>query len=449
MAGPRLVEVAPGVLVATSRFMATSTVVLTSGRDALLVDPGVHLDELESLAVELLGRRIEPIGGFATHAHWDHVLWHRDLGEVPRWASTGTVADGIVHHHEHVDQAEAVVEIDDERLGMALSPVEGALPWDGPEAVLVTHDAHAPGHTALHLPELGVLVAGDMGSDIEVPLLEHGVPGPQALLAYHEGLDRLAALDRVDVVVTGHGHVCDGAMWRRRLDADRRYLDDIAAGRPSDDTRLVEPWLLDADAGMRGSLSKRRWREWARTIPAPGETDVVAVRDGLVAFLGTRPGFVAAYLPLPGEIDLGDLLSSARQERPLRRLPGHATVLADVVALPHLEEDGTMGWRSDEGERERNDLGFDQPAEHLPHVDPFDFDVLLVPGRLFDRHGVRLGRGGGHYDRLLSRLRPGAAVVGVTVDERVVPRLPTERHDRAMTHLATQSGVRAVAAIAP
>lgn len=444
MPGPRLTEVAPGVLVATSRFMTTNTVVVTSGRDALVVDPGVHLDEMDALAGELLVRRLQPVGGFATHAHWDHVLWHTDLGEVPRWASTATVGDGITRHHELVDQAEAVVELDDERMGLGLTPVDGALPWRGPDAVLVTHDAHAVGHTALHLPDLGLLVAGDMGSDVEIPLLEHGVPAPQALLAYHEGLERLAALDAVDVVVTGHGHACDGAMWRRRLDADRRYLDDIAAGRPTDDTRLVEPWLVDADAGMRAALGKRQWREWVRSVPGPGETSVVAVRRGLAAFLGTRPGFVAAYLPLPGEVDLGGLLSSIRQERPLTGVAGHATVLAEVVALPCLEDDGTIAWRSHEGALERNDLGFDQPEEHLPRVDPHDFDVVLVPGRLFDRHGVRLGRGGGHYDRLLARLRPGTAVVGVTIDERVVPRLPTERHDRPMTHLATESGVTAV-----
>ena len=429
MPGNRLDEVAPGVLVATSRFMATNTVVVVHGRDALLVDPGVHLDELEALAGELLARRIQPVGGFATHAHWDHVLWHRDLGDVPRWASPATVTEGIAHHHELVDQAEAVVELDDERLGLSLTPVEGALPWSGPEAVPVSHDAHATGHAALHLPALGLLVAGDMGSDIEVPLLEHGVPGPQALLAHHEGLERLAALAPVDLVVTGHGHVCDGAMWRRRLDADRRYLDDIAAGRPTADTRLVEAWLIDADAGMRASLTKPRWREWARTRTPPGGPDVVAVRSGLADFLGDRPGVVAAYLPLPGEVDLAATLE---------RLD------ADAVALPRMEDDGTLTWRIDEGDRERHGLGFEQPADDRAHVDPAAFDVLLVPGRLFDRHGIRLGRGGGHYDRLLPRLRPGAAVVGVTVDERIVPRLPTEHHDRPMTHLATQSGVRAV-----
>lgn len=429
MPGDRLDEVAPGVLVATSRFMATNTVVLTHGGDALLVDPGVHRDELESLAGGLLARRIEPVAGFATHAHWDHVLWHRDLGEAPRWASAATVTDGIAHHHELVDQAEAVVELDDERLALSLTPVTGALPWRGPEAVPVTHDAHATGHSALHVPELGLLVAGDMGSDIEVPLLEHGVPGPQALLAYHEGLERLSALTPVDLVVTGHGHVCDGAMWRRRLDADRRYLDDIAAGRSADDTRLVDPWLVDADAGMRASLTKQRWREWVRTLPSPGDAETAAVRAGLADFLGDRPGVVAAYVPLPGEVDLGGVLGGLG---------------ADVVALPRMEHDGTVTWRVDVADRERHGLGFEQPGDDRPHVDPAAFDIVLVPGRLFDRHGIRLGRGGGHYDRLLPRLRPGAAAIGVSVEDRIVPRLPTEHHDRPMTHLATDSGVRVV-----
>ena len=428
---PRLHEVAPGVLVATSRFMTTNTVVLTHGAEALVVDPGVHLDELQALGVDLLARRLRPVGGFATHAHWDHVLWHRELGAVPRWASAGTVTDAVVHHTELVDQAEAVTELDDDRLGTTLVPATGALPWDGPEAVLVTHDAHAAGHTALHVPELGLLVAGDMGSDIEVPLLAHGIPGPGALLAYHEGLEALASLEHVDLVVTGHGHVCDGAMWRRRLDADRRYLDDIAAGRPTDDTRLIEPWLVDADEAMRAALTKPEWRRWAGGLAAPPATS--AVLDGLRDLLGEHPGTVAAYLALPGEVDLGELLGG----------DGHAPVRPAVIALPRLGDDGSVRWHTDVGGRELHRHGMAQPSADAPPVEVADLDVVLVPGRLFDRHGIRLGRGGGHYDRLIPRLRPGVAVVGVTVDERVVPRLPTEAHDAPMTHLATESGVRA------
>jgi hydroxyacylglutathione hydrolase len=55
----------------------------------------------------------------------------------------------------------------------------------------------------------------------------------------------LAAVTGVRAVVPGHGHVGDGAEFRRRVDADRRYLDRLAAGDPSagEDNRITTDWL--------------------------------------------------------------------------------------------------------------------------------------------------------------------------------------------------------------
>ncbi len=421
MSRRQLDEVAAGVLVGTSRFMATNTVVVVHEGDALVVDPGVHDDELRAIADELGERDATPVAGFATHAHWDHVLWHESLGDVPRWASHRTAADANLHRQDLLAEAERTTPVDQDRFGV-LTALDRPVPWKGPTAVPVVHDAHAPGHTALHLPELRLLIAGDMGSDVEIPLLEHGRPAPEALAAYHDGLERLAGLGRVDLVVPGHGHPCDGAMWRRRLDADRRYLDDLAAGRTTEDTRLIEPWLVEADAAMRSALGKPQWRRWARTLPPPtGRAGLV--RDALARFLGEAPGTVAAYVALPDEVDIAPLL----------------TGLDDVV-LPRIDGDRVRWHRAGEA-LERHPFGVHQPPAHAEEVAPADLDVVLVPGRLFDRHGVRLGRGGGHYDRLVPRLRPGVPVVGVTVEGRVVPRLPTEAHDAPMTHLATEAGV--------
>ncbi len=93
---------------------------------------------------------------------------------------------------------------------------------------------------------------------------------------------------------------------------------------------------------------------------------------------------------------------------------------------------------------ERHHLGFLQPRESARKVDPTEIDVALVPGVLFDAQGVRLGRGSGHFDRLLARLRPDALRIGVVPAELVVDRLPLEAHDVTMTHLATEEGVAAV-----
>ena len=63
--------------------------------------------------------------------------------------------------------------------------------------------------------------------------------------------------------------------------------------------------------------------------------------------------------------------------------------------------------------------------------------VVLVPALAVDRRGVRLGRGGGYYDRSLSLRRPDAHLVAVVRDEEIVEEVPSEAHDVRMTHALT------------
>ncbi len=58
-------------------------------------------------------------------------------------------------------------------------------------------------------------------------------------------------------------------------------------------------------------------------------------------------------------------------------------------------------------------------------------DLVLVPGRAFDKKGGRLGRGGGHYDRLLEKW-PSSVRMGVAFREQVVRFVPCEPHDIRM-----------------
>jgi len=99
------------------------------------------------------------------------------------------------------------------------------------------HDGHAPGHGAVFLPGSGVLVAGDMWSDIEIPLLDTIAADP--LGDYRTGMERLASVPGVRQVVPGHGHVGDAGELRRRLALDAAYLDAVSAGRAYDDPRLT------------------------------------------------------------------------------------------------------------------------------------------------------------------------------------------------------------------
>jgi hydroxyacylglutathione hydrolase len=232
------------VLVATAEFDLTTTTVLAGGDGGcLVIDPAVTVADLAALAAALAGRGLRPRAGWSTHPHWDHVLWSRELGDVPRYAAPAAVAAARAGRAAMLRQAHRAAPGHDPRQFGRLTPLPpgaGAVPWGGPQAQVVVHDGHAPGHGALFLPGTGTLIAGDMCSDAEIPLLD--LAGRDPLGDYGAGLRQLAALDGVRQVIPGHGSVGDAAEFRRRLAADRGYLDALAQGRPFTDPRLTKRW---------------------------------------------------------------------------------------------------------------------------------------------------------------------------------------------------------------
>jgi hydroxyacylglutathione hydrolase len=166
------------------------------------------------------------------------VLWSRELGDAPRYAAPAAVRLAEAERDGILDGARrAAPDPDVELVGRMRSLDVSVIPWDGPEARLIVHDGHAPGHGAVFLPDSGILVAGDMCSDIEIPLLDTVADDP--LGDYRTGMERLASVPGVRQVVPGHGHVGDAGEFRRRLTLDAAYLDAVSAGRPYDDPRLT------------------------------------------------------------------------------------------------------------------------------------------------------------------------------------------------------------------
>ncbi|GGY22669.1 5-formyltetrahydrofolate cyclo-ligase [Streptomyces djakartensis] len=152
-----------------------------------------------------------------------------------------------------------------------------------------------------------------------------------------------------------------------------------------------------------------------------------------------RAGTVAAYVSVgsePGTLALLDALR-ARGVR---------------VLLPVLLADNDLDWGRYEGE---GSLGrvrhggrmalFEPTGERLGPDAVTTADAVLLPGLAVDARGMRLGRGGGSYDRVLARLeRAGAhpALVVLLYDSEVVERVPEEPHDRPVHAVVTPSGVR-------
>jgi 5-formyltetrahydrofolate cyclo-ligase len=74
---------------------------------------------------------------------------------------------------------------------------------------------------------------------------------------------------------------------------------------------------------------------------------------------------------------------------------------------------------------------------HRVALDPAAVDVVITPGLAFDRRGYRLGYGGGHYDRYLSRLRPEASSVGLAFSIQVIDRIPEDPFDQRVHLIVT------------
>jgi 5-formyltetrahydrofolate cyclo-ligase len=72
-------------------------------------------------------------------------------------------------------------------------------------------------------------------------------------------------------------------------------------------------------------------------------------------------------------------------------------------------------------------------------VDPVHLDVVVVPGLAFTADGRRLGQGGGHYDRFLTRVRPDCVTVGAAFAEQLVADLPTDPHDIRLDFVVTDA----------
>lgn len=238
-----LTRVVEGVWVHQSPLLQNNSVVVQGRDGVLLVDPGITRDEMTCLANDIRGLGQTVVAGFATHPHWDHVLWTDELGGAPRH---GTAACAEVLREQMADPDWLAKEIEDlppeivddvpmELYGLITGLPAGAdrVPWDGPEVRIIEHSAHERGHAALLVG--GVLVAGDMLSDILMPFPSPAAADP--LGDYLAGLDALEDVaDHVDRVVPGHGSV--GADVRARIELDRAYVHAIQAGTRPDDPRI-------------------------------------------------------------------------------------------------------------------------------------------------------------------------------------------------------------------
>ncbi|WP_103349357.1 MBL fold metallo-hydrolase [Amycolatopsis sp. CA-128772] len=227
-------EVADGVWVRQSEWVWSNSIVVRGEAGLVLVDPGITGAELDRLADDVDRLGIPVVAGFSTHPHFDHLLWHPRFGDVPRYATAPCAA--VATEARERAQAMAVetapdVPVDLVALVTPLPADGGPLPGE-----LIEHDAHAVGHAAVLLADRGVLIVGDMLSDVLIPLPDPRRDGQE--VAYPAALDRLEeAARQADVLIPGHGSVAKGPEVAARFATDRAYLEVVRRGGEPDDER--------------------------------------------------------------------------------------------------------------------------------------------------------------------------------------------------------------------
>ncbi len=135
---------------------------------------------------------------------------------------------------------------------------------------------------------------------------------------------------------------------------------------------------------------------------------------------------VLLFAPLAREPDIAALLADALASGKLLALPrfNSATGVYEAVQVRELARELVPG-----------PFGVREPAAHCPLVAMNRLDLALVPGLGFDARGHRLGRGKGHYDRLLASFT--GMKIGVAFDLQVVAAVPCEPHDIALAAVVT------------
>lgn len=144
-----------------------------------------------------------------------------------------------------------------------------------------------------------------------------------------------------------------------------------------------------------------------------------------------RARTVMLYMPMADEPRLSLLERACRDEGKTLCVPrtdwaGKALRPARVESLAECRAD---------------ERGVPQPPPGAAAVDLDGLDLIVVPGVAFDRSGMRLGRGGGFYDRFLASLGLRATLAAVALGPQLVERVPAVGHDRRLDAIVGPEGV--------
>jgi 5-formyltetrahydrofolate cyclo-ligase len=183
-------------------------------------------------------------------------------------------------------------------------------------------------------------------------------------------------------------------------------------------------------AAEKAALRRQLLAGRARLSPDQRKTAARALRDTVLELPQVQmAGTIAAYYSLSSEPDTHGLIYA------LWKRGGY-------VLLPLLRPDADLDWASYEGpdSLRPGPRGLAEPSEPPRGMDAVTrADLVLVPALAVDRSGVRLGRGGGSYDRALARVAPGIPTIALLYDGELLDEVPADVHDQQVRLVARPS----------
>jgi 5-formyltetrahydrofolate cyclo-ligase len=183
-------------------------------------------------------------------------------------------------------------------------------------------------------------------------------------------------------------------------------------------------------AGEKAALRRRLLAARAQLSPDEREAAGRALRDTILQLPQVQmAGTIAAYYSIASEPDTHGLVYA------LWKRGGY-------VLLPLLRPDADLDWASYEGpgSLRPGPRGLAEPAEPRRGPDAVArADLVLVPALAVDRGGVRLGRGGGSYDRALARVGLPIPTIALIYDGELLDKVPADAHDQRVRLVARPS----------
>lgn len=186
--------------------------------------------------------------------------------------------------------------------------------------------------------------------------------------------------------------------------------------------------LAAAKTAVRDQVLAARRR---LTLPEIGEHAGAIAERLLATDEVRRAATVAAYVSIGREPGTSLLLDALREA-------------GKRVILPVLLPDNDLDWSPYDGPMALVEAGRGLLEPTGPRLGPdavATADVVLVPGLAVSRHGFRLGRGGGSYDRVLARVPVGTFTCVLLYDDEVGVDVPVESHDRQVAAAVTPSRI--------